>query len=239
MKILSRLLLVGNICIYSIILSRNNYVTPNELKTEMIINTELLELEAVNMSESIPAEDDKPKIEIIINDMPISTCAEESIISKQDEMDERIEQIEATNRENWFREYKDIMNDYIQYPEVTSPNTVYDIYTKEEIDIMLSCIETEVYTGDFESKCNVASVILNRVNSNNFPNSPIDVVTDPHQFAHGRTKISESTILALEYVVIFGDTTDGCVAFRSDKCPNVWYGLKYQFTDKVGHNFYK
>lgn len=233
MRNLSRLLLVGNICIYSIILSGNNYINHDVLKTEMEI--ELTETETV---ESTPVRSDMPKIEIAINPSTV-ICIEEPTISKQDEMNKKIEQIESTDKENWFREYKNVINDYIQYSEVTFPNTVYDIYTKEEIDIMLSCIETEVYTGDFESKCNVASVILNRVNSNKFPNNPIDVIIAPHQFAHGRTKISESTILALEYVVIFGDTTDGCVAFRSDKRPNVWYGLEYQFTDKVGHNFYK
>lgn len=168
------------------------------------------------------------------------TTTEVETISKDTEMNLRILEIDSSLDEmEWFKEYKKITEEYREYSDVRLPETVYDAYTEEEIEVMLSCIETEVYTGDFMSKCNVASVIFNRIHDKKFPNNPIDVITAPAQFAHGRSKITESTRLALEYVYIFGDTTNGCIAFRSDKKPNVWWGWEYQFTDDVGHNFYR
>ena len=173
----------------------------------------------------------------------------EETLSKEDEMNLRILEIEFDRHEDtleWFKEYKKITDEYREYLDVRLPETIYDVYTDEDIRIMSQCVETEVYTGDFNSKCNVASVIFNRVNSKAFPgDTPTDVVTAKYQFAYGRTKVTESSLLAVEYVYIFGDTTDGCVAFRSDKKMDRWYTYKkinyweYQFTDKVGHHFFK
>lgn len=168
------------------------------------------------------------------------TTTQEETSSKEDEMNLRILEIDSSlDKMEWFKEYKKIIDKYKEHTDVRIPETIYDVYSEKEIDVMLSCIETEVYTGDFISKCNVASVILNRVYSDKFPNNPIDVITAPNQFAHGRTNITESTRLALEYVYIFGDTTNGCIAFRSGKKPNPWYGLELQFIDDVGHGFYR
>lgn len=47
-------------------------------------------------------------------------------------------------------------------------------------------------------------------------------------------EVSEDTILACEYVFIFGDTTNGCLFFDSNG------KLNYQFVKNDGaHNFYK
>ncbi len=112
-------------------------------------------------------------------------------------------------------------------------------YSAEQMMMIYRCIETEVNGGDFDSKCNVASVIINRVNSDQFPNDPTLVVTSPKQFAYSRTEISEDTKLALEYVLLFGDTTNGAIGFRSGACPSTFSGWTYQFTDSAGHHFYK
>ena len=83
------------------------------------------------------------------------------------------------------------------------------------------------------------SVIFNRLNSGKY-SSLIEVLTAPYQFADvvkGK-EIDEKTILACEYVFLFGDTTNGCMAFRSDIKPDKWYGWTYQFSDEA-HNFYK
>jgi len=139
---------------------------------------------------------------------------------------------------DWFLEYKKIYDEYSIYEDVELPRTIYDDFTKEEIEIMFRCVETEVFQADFDSKVNVASVIFNRLKHNRFPNDVITVITTPRQFAYFRTEIEESSKLALEYAYIFGDTTGGCISFRSDIAPETWYGWKYQFTDKEGHNFY-
>lgn len=146
-----------------------------------------------------------------------------------------IELIKEDDKLNWFKLYKEIFTIH----NVDAPETIYDYYNDEEINIMHRCIETETFGADFESKANVASVILNRIESTDYPNNPINVITAPNQFAYGRTNISDETILALEYAFMIEDTTNGCIAFRSDSKKENWGKWKYQFTDNVGHSFYK
>lgn len=140
-----------------------------------------------------------------------------------------------TNKE-WFLRYKDLLEEYSDYCEY--PESIYDVYTDEEIYYMQRVIETEVYGGDFDSKVNVANVILNRIFNGAFGDDPISVVTAPGQFAVIRTTISEDTKLALEYAYEIEDTTDGALYFRSDIAPETWNGKTFKFKDKVGHAFY-
>ena len=153
---------------------------------------------------------------------------------KQQELAE-IESID--DREEWFLAYKDIIFKYYQW--FGAPETVFDAFTENEIELIFRTVETECYDADFMSKCNVASVIFNRFESGEFGNTVEEVITSPNQFAYRRKNITESTILSVMYVYEIGDTTDGCVAFRSDQCPMKWHGWKYVFTDEVGHNFYR
>lgn len=140
--------------------------------------------------------------------------------------------------EDWFKSYKVIIKKYAYLFDV--PETIYDYYSDDEIYLMQRVVETECYGQDFISKCNVASVVLNRINSGNiFGNTVCEVITKPNQFAYDRENISESTCLAVEYAFEIADTTRGCIAFRSDKKVDSWYGWEYVFTDEAGHHFYK
>ena len=77
-----------------------------------------------------------------------------------------------------------------------------------------------------------------------------EVLTSKGQFSvyssgiYKNAVVDEETILACEYVFIFGDTTNGCIAFRSHRsCPEKWHtwGDNYwekQFRDSA-HCFYK
>ena len=123
----------------------------------------------------------------------------------------------------------------IIYPDL------YTDFTEEEIYLIQRVVETETYTADIESKMNIVSVVFNRFNHPNkkYGKDIIDIITTPNQFAYWRTEISETTIQAVENVYKYGDTTGGCIAYRSDKHPQYWYGWEYQFTDKVGHHFYR
>lgn len=169
----------------------------------------------------------------------MDTSPKSEIDIAMEEMNQKIMKIETIeDREEWFLAYKDIVFKYVKWFGV--PQTVFDVYTEEEIIFICRAIETECYDQDFLSKCNVASVILNRIDQGGeFGNSAIEVITKENQFAYSREDITESTILSLMYVYEIGDTTVGCVAFRSDKCPMEWYNWEYMFTDDVGHNFYK
>lgn len=169
--------------------------------------------------------------------MDVSVKSEIDIVIE--EMNQKIMDIETIeDREEWFLAYRDIIFQYVEWFGI--PQTVFDVYTKEELALIFRTVETECYDQDFDSKCNVASVILNRVDQGGvFGNSITEVITKENQFAYGRENITKSTILSVMYVYEIGDTTDGCVAFRSDRCPMEWYNWEYMFTDDAGHHFYK
>lgn len=146
--------------------------------------------------------------------------------------------IKEEDKYTWFKLYYHTL--FEQYDLDNLPETPYDVLTEEQINIMLKCIETEAHEASFESKVNVASVILNRVEHDMFPTDPIEIVTGRNQFSYGRDNIDESTVYALLYAYMIEDTTNGCIAFRSDSSvTKEWNGWTKQFTDKSGHTFYK
>lgn len=161
-------------------------------------------------------------------------CIDEGFTSMQIEMNQ-IENIE--DRLEWFIAYKNIVNKYSG--TFDPPETIYDYYSEEEIRLMQKVIETECYDQDFVSKCNVASVIINRIEGDkSFGQTVEEVVTMKNQFAYGRENISESTRLALEYAFQIEDTTHGALFFHSNEKTETFCGHKYLFTDSAGHHFY-
>lgn len=200
-------------------------------------NSENIENGFVSMQEI------EPRIQSITNDT--KECIEDTgglvnsevnIIKNMQQEMRSIENIE--DRKEWFLSYKDITFKYVKWFGL--PHTIFDIFTEEEITLICRTVETECYDQDFESKCNVASVILNRTEEGGeFGNSVIEVITKANQFAYYRENITQDTILSVMYAYEIGDTTDGCIAFRSDRCLETWYGWKYMFTDNAGHHYYK
>ena len=152
---------------------------------------------------------------------------------------QKIEKISAINdKEQWFIFYKQICKEYSDV--LDPPLSIYDFYTDEEIYLIQRVVETECYDQSFESKTNVASVALNRIDvGGEFGYSVGEVITKENQFAYWRTELTESTILAVEYSFEIEDTTDGCVGFRSDDYPKVWHGWELSFIDEAKHGFYK
>jgi len=148
---------------------------------------------------------------------------------------EKIKSIE--NNKERFLAYKELYQEYEEH--LDPPETVYDKFTEGEVYLMQRCIETECFGADFDSKCNIASVILNRLEDGRFGETITDIITSPNQFAYGRKSIEEDSILALEYVSIFGDTTEGALYFHSNQTTKTFNGAKFLFKDGVGHNFYK
>ena len=146
--------------------------------------------------------------------------------------------LKEEDKYTWFKLYYHTL--FEQYDLDDLPETPYDVFTEEQINIMLKCIETETHEASFESKVNVASVILNRVEHDMFPTDPIEIVTGKNQFSYGRNNIDESTVYALLYSFMIEDPTNGCIAFRSDSSvTKEWNGWTKQFTDESGHTFYK
>ena len=139
------------------------------------------------------------------------------------------------NQKVWFLQYKEILNKYSLYCD---EENIYEVFSDEEIKYMQKCIETEAYGTDFKAKSNVASVILNRIYSEKFPDNAIDVITHPNQFTYFRVEITEDTVLALEYAFL-NDTTQGALYFHSGEKKEEFNNAQFIFQDHVGHNFYK
>lgn len=153
-------------------------------------------------------------------------------------MQEKIDLLSTIpDKKERYIEYKNIVNEYSDVFD--PPESIYDIYTEDEILLIQKVVETECYGCGFDEKCNVASVIFNRIESEVFDDSVESVVFSPNQFAHGRSDISEDTILAVEYAFQIEDTTDGCIAFHSNAKTSTFNGWVYCFTDNAGHHFYK
>lgn len=219
------------------------YAMPNnyEMETETIkqLPTEYrlcFETESVVANTVEIVEETQPQTTEEITETTIQETTTEEITTEEiteTTTEEITTIIETTEEITTTEEYTTI---YIE--EETTPyieeTTFVDRFTDYDYQMMWQCIETEVFEQSFEIKCNIASVILNRVNQ--YGCSPAEVVTAPHQFAYFRTNISDDTKMALQYVIENGDTTGGCIAFRSDCCPYNWYNWTYQFYD--GSEYY-
>lgn len=145
--------------------------------------------------------------------------------------------LKEEDKYTWFKLYYHTL--FEQYDLDDLPETPYDVFTEREINMMLKCIETETHGADFDYKVNVANVILNRVESDQFPTDPVELITQNNQFAYGRDNISDSTVYALLYAYMIGsEETNNCIGFRSDKKVENWNDWEYSYYDGV-HWFYK
>ncbi len=148
---------------------------------------------------------------------------------------------EINNIENLkerFISYKCLIENYSYI--LDTPETIYDYYTDKELEMLFGVVQAEV--GDeytFEQKVNVASIIFNRIEHEDFPDEIYNVLSEDQfqPISDGRYKeveVSETTILACEYSFIFGDTTNGCLFFDSNG------KLNYEFVKNDGaHNLYR
>lgn len=153
--------------------------------------------------------------------------------------------VDRSNTMEWFKNYKAVQEEYSDW--LDKDETIYDYFDSNELELMFRIVETEV-RGDmnFNEKVNVASVILNRMEHDDFPESMHDVITQYPQFssytsgAYKNVTVTETTILACEYAFQFGDTTNGALYFDSTN-GNSWAdkNREFLFKDSVGHSFYK
>lgn len=189
-------------------------------------------------------QNNEPKVEEVEEVEEIIKTTEEIKLEEFNTNLAEIEYLKKESKEEWFIAYKNLTFEYVEW--IGMPITVFDAFTEDEVRLICRAVETETYDQDFDSKVNVACVIFNRIESGKFGDTVTEVITNPNQFAYGRKKITESTILAVMYAYEIEDTTDGCIAFRSGEPPEKWYinktKTKYwtrQFIDDAGHGFYK
>lgn len=165
------------------------------------------------------------------------TLSLEFTISSQ-QMNQRMAEIESIeDGKEWFIAYKSIINEYSYI--LDSPETIYDYFTEEELDLLFHVVQAEV--GDeysFDQKVNVAEVIFNRLEHERFPDTLIEVLTaDQFQTisdgSYQNVDVSEDTIFACEYAFQIGTDTEKCLFFDS----NDTLDYKFVFNDNA-HSFY-
>lgn len=118
---------------------------------------------------------------------------------------------------------------------------LYEDFSSDDLDLFFRIVQAEI--GDehtFEQKVNVATVILNRVKSEHFPNNLGDVLRAKRQFStyssgrYKRVTVSDLTVLACEYAYEIGGSEVGNALFFDSNGV-----LKYTkvYNDNA-HNFY-
>ena len=224
------------LCISALLISSyviNVHAQERIIVTDDINNTKTYENTANEENESPEVTETIEEVK----EVEEKTAEEIELEIKQQEVLEKQKQLQnIQDKREWFIAYKNLIEEYSEWFD--PPETIYDYYTEDEIYLMQKCIETETFEADFESKVNVASVILNRLKDEEFSDSVYGVII-PDQFAFGRNDISDDTVLALEYAFMIGDTTNGALYFHSNTKTNTFNGAEYIFTDTVGHHFYK
>lgn len=213
----------------------------NRIVQSLLLVGMMVSLSASSFKESVPRSNNlNTEIETEhIENTEVTIVTKEEALAEMatNQMTKELEMLSSiSNKKEWFLQYKDIVNKYSYI--LDAPETVYEYYTEDEIYLMQRVIETECFDQSFESKVNVAAIVLNRIESEKFGNSVREVIIEPKQFVYWRQNITEDTVLALEYSFEIEDTTGGCVAFRSDEKVSKWGSWTYQFSDGA-HYFYK
>lgn len=168
------------------------------------------------------------------------------VIREQELEQELIEPLKKYDKKEYLIQYKNILTTYSDY--IDQPETIYDYTTDEEFDLLCRIVEAEIGIGDFDQKCNVSSSIINRYFSETFPNDWKDLLFQKrngvYQYSsvgnglYKKAKVSEDTILAIEYSFMIEDTTNGCTYFHSGN--STWHknNLEFVFDDGL-HKFYR
>lgn len=223
-----------------------SYIVPfmcnNEISNTKELNTKDTEkIEEVNVSiehntEIFVSQQNQQNLSVKENTLTLEEL--------EKKMNNEIEKIpydfyDMNQKKQWFISYKEIV---CKYPELCKP-TIYDAFNEEELELLFKIVQAEVGDEyDFDEKANVCSVIFNRLEDDMY-SSLTEVLTAEEQFSSywdGRyleVEIDNKTILACEYVYIFGDTTDGCYGFQMKKVEG-WNGWEWIFKDDC-HHFYK
>lgn len=123
-------------------------------------------------------------------------------------------------------------------------------YTESDYNVLLRIVQAEAGGCDMKGKILVANVILNRVESDEFPDTITDVVYEKRQFSPvsngsiNRCKVEEETVEAVDRALAGEDYSEGALFFmnrRASSGSNVrWFDthLDYLF-QHGGHEFFK
>ncbi len=177
--------------------------------------------------------------EIMCSDIPTYEVETEEnyFVQAQQDYEELMSELDnCQDLEQWWHDYKDLINMYSEH--LDQPETIYDYFTEDEIYLIARCVETETHGADFESKTHVASVIFNRIEHESFPDDVESVIKAPGQFAYHKKNIAEDTYEAIRFAFEIGDTAQGALYFHSNPKKDTFGGRPWIFSDMAGHHFY-
>lgn len=130
----------------------------------------------------------------------------------------------------------------------------YRYLAEDELEVLMRIVEAEAGNEDEEGKLLVANVVLNRVDSDSFPDTVTEVVfqqsegvTQFSPVASGRyysVEISQETMAAVERALAGEDISEGALYFASRKYASSskmrWFDEKLTYLFRHGgHEFYK
>lgn len=118
-------------------------------------------------------------------------------------------------------------------PTVVAEDTINLKLNDNEYKVLLKIVEAEAGSEDLTGKMLVANVIMNRVNSQKFPDTVTEVVYQKHQgkaqfspTVDGRidtVSVSQETITAVDQVLNGEDSSNGALYFRSVYSNSGWF----------------
>lgn len=130
----------------------------------------------------------------------------------------------------------------------------YRFLEEDELEVLQRIVEAEAGNEDEDGKLLVANVVLNRVDSDSFPDTVTEVVfqqskgvTQFSPVASGRihtVEVSEETVAAVERALAGEDISQGALYFAARKYASSkkmrWFDEKLTFLFRHGgHEFYK
>ena len=122
---------------------------------------------------------------------------------------------------------------------------VYD-FDSDEVYLLTKIAIAEAEGEDIEGKALVIRTVLNRVESDEFPDTIYDVIYQKKQFSpisdgrFNRVEPNEDCYSALDMVVYGWDESEGCMYFENCRNKDNWLSRNLTFLFKHGsHRFYK
>lgn len=128
----------------------------------------------------------------------------------------------------------------------TKKSNANNSYSQSDLTLLMRVVESETFGSGYKEKTYVIDTILNRIESDKFPNTLRGVLTQKSQFANPfNGTISEETKQAVADMLKNRGCSRGATMFlnkakvRSSVVSSWERNYKYLFTDKINHSFYK
>lgn len=152
-----------------------------------------------------------------------------------------IDELETTDDlSDWYEQYLDLIEENLDCYD--PPESIKDYYSQSDIELLWRLVETEAGGTSFKSKVLIAEVVMNRMDSKEFPDDIYTVMTTKKQFSIKKklNKVTDETKRACECAFQIPDLSQGALYFHSIKeCEN-FFGKEFLFIDEdSGHKFYK